>query len=443
MPARPNLVFVFADQLRAEAVGCYGNEQVQTPTIDGLAADGIRLDHAYSSNPICGPARGCIMTGKYSHANGMVDNYIRLPERNRTVGECFRDAGYTTGYIGKWHLDGEQKKYVPPERRGGFEWWRGFEGGHEHLTGHPIPHEDGSVEWIEGYQPAVQTDLAIEFVEEYGDDKAPFCLFVSWGPPHSPYEAPDEYSDRYDAADLELRPNVPDEMADEVRADLREYYAMTTSLDDNLGRLLDALDDAGVADETAVCVSADHGEMMGSHGNYGKDVPFEESIHIPFVCRYPDGIGAGRTSEAVVSLVDYMPTFLSLCDIEIPEAVQGRDFADHLLDASVDGPDATFLEGNLLRDNPWRAIRTAQYCYVVDRTITPQCLFDTDADPYQQTNVLDDEEYADVQADLHDRLIDALYEYEDRFALPHHLMSFGTDRWMSGAFDDSKLGVEK
>jgi arylsulfatase A-like enzyme len=417
-----------------------------------MAAEGLRFENAYSSNPICGPARACIVTGQYNHTNGMVDNYLRLDQSIPTVGECFRNAGYRTGYVGKWHLDGrgDGSKYVPPERRGGFEWWRGFEGGHEHLKGHPIPREDGTNEWIEGYQPEIQTDLAIEFLEAQSETDEPFCLFVSWGPPHSPYEAPEEYSAMYDAEDIELRPNVPEEMAEEVRQDLVEYYGMTTSLDDQIGRLVETLEETGHAEDTFFAVSSDHGEMMGSHGNYGKDVPLEESIHVPLVCRYPAGIDAettsdevGRVSDAVVSLVDYMPTFLSLCDVDVPDSVQGRDVAEHVLDPAVEGPDATYIEGNLLRDNPWRAIRTDQYVLAVDRHLDGQILFDDETDPYQLENVLDDPAYAGVRDDLHDRLLSFVYEYEDRFAMIHDLMGFGSDRWMTGEYDESNLGVEK
>jgi arylsulfatase A-like enzyme len=375
----------------------------------------------------------------------MVDNYIRLDPEIPKLGDAFREAGYNTGYIGKWHLDGDDDpgKYVPPERRGGFEWWRGFENSHDHLKGVPVPKEDGTEEWIEGYQPEIQTDVAIEFLEEQADADEPFCLVMSWGPPHTPFEAPEEYAAMYDAADLDLRENVPDEMAGEVRENLVAYYGMITSLDDQVGRLMAALEENGAADDTVFAVSSDHGEMMGSHGNYGKDIPLEESIHIPLLARYPEGIEAGRVSEAVVSLVDYMPTFLGLCDADIPETVQGRDCSEHVLDSSVEGPDATFLEGCLLRDNPWRAIRTAQYLLVVDRVLEGQCLFDTDADPYQRESVLEDPAYEDVRADLHERLLGYVEEYQDTLALPHERMGFGTDRWMTGEYDESNLGVEK
>jgi arylsulfatase A-like enzyme len=163
MPDRPNVVFVLCDQLRAEAVGCLGNDQVATPAIDRLADEGVLCPRTYTPNPVCSPARASLQTGRYPHANGVPGNKLRLPTDGPSLAGVLRDAGYRTGYVGKWHLDGEPAPgYIPPgPRRQGYEYWEGFNRGHRHLKGHPTFDADGEVRWETGYQPAVQTDHAV------------------------------------------------------------------------------------------------------------------------------------------------------------------------------------------------------------------------------------------------------------------------------------------
>ncbi|MFB6217986.1 MAG: sulfatase [Halobacteriaceae archaeon] len=434
MPDRPNVLVVLCDQWRAEALGCIGDPNVRTPAIDRLAAEGVCFERAYTPYPVCSPARGSIQTGRYPHAHGVTTNTyhrIPLPAEEDTLAERLRDAGYHTGYVGKWHLDGQfdPPGRVPPgPRRQGYEFWKGFDRGHQHLEGHPHFDARGDLTWEEGRQPDIQADITGEFIDRHQrtEGDRPFFAFLSWGPPHTPFEAPDEYSDMYDADDLELRANVPDDMEREVRADLVEYYGMCTWLDDQLERLLDTLAEQGVADDTLVVFTADHGEMMGSNGRYHKGNPHEESVHVPLVARYPDGIEAGRRSSAVVSLIDLLPTLCSVCDAAVPEGVHGVDLSDHLLDGAP-GPTETYIEGALPFDHTWRAIRTEQYLLSVDRHLDTQYLFDTGADPYQQENRAGDSEYAAAEADLRERLFSAAAAYDDRDTLARY-----SDRYVAG-----------
>lgn len=423
MPDQPNVLVVLTDQWRAEALGCMGDEQVQTPAIDSFAESGLVFDRAYTPNPVCSPARGSLFTGQYPHEHGVISNTyynLFLPDGRTTVAECFRDAGYGTGYVGKWHLDGtiDGPGYVPPERRQGFDHWKGFNRGHAHLEGHPHVAADGTAEWEGERQPDVQTDLAIDIVDEAGED--PFFLTLSWGPPHSPFEAPDQYSGLYDPDELSLRPNVPGEMADEVRADLAEYYGMCTWLDDQFDRLLDALAERGLEEDTIIVFTSDHGEMMGGQGRYHKGVPFEESIHVPLIVRYPGEVDGGRRSDAVVNLVDVMPTLLGLCDLPVPDSVQGSDYAAHVLGETNEVSDATYVEGNLPFDDAWRAIRTDEHVLAVDRDLETIHLYETTTDPYQQDNLAGTESASDLEADLRGRLFEAAYELDDRYVKARH-----------------------
>lgn len=407
------------DQMRGQAMGCMGNDDVRTPTLDRMAGEGRLFTRAYSPNPVCSPARGSILTGRYPHVHGEIENHMRLPVDQPTVGEALADTGYETGYVGKWHLDGDGKPgYIPPgPRRYGFDYWEGFNRGHDYHRGHPRFTDDGDCYWEDGFQPVVQTDLTIDFLEAQADAADPFFLMLSWGPPHTPFDAPNEYSDMYDLEDLDLRPNVPDEMdTPELRRDLAEYYALITLLDDEFDRLLDVLDRLGMAEDTVVVFLSDHGEMLGSQGRQRKNYPFEESVRVPLIVRYPDQVEPGE-SDALVNLVDLVPTVLSLCDVEVPECVQGRDLSSHLCgeeDGDRVGHEAIYIEGQLPYDETWRAIRTDRYMLTVDRRLDTRYLFDTERDPYQRENLANSPETMPVEEALRDRLIAMGHEYDDR-----------------------------
>lgn len=413
MSDRPNIVFVLGDQMRASAMGCAGNDQIQTPTLDRLAEEGVHFERAYTPDPVCSPARASILTSQYPHRHGVVENNLRLDTRD-SLAHCLQNDGYATGYVGKWHLDGTPKPGQIPsgERRQGFEFWRGFNRGHRYHDGHPH-FEDGTVHWEGGYQPALQTEMAQEFISEHAGEQ-PFFCFLSWGPPHTPFDAPDEYSPLYDPDELALRPNVPD-AADtgELRTDLAEYYALVTSLDDQLSRLLATLDEQGIADDTVVVFTSDHGEMLGSLGRYRKGYPFEESIHVPLLVRYPGAFNT-QSTDAIVNLIDLAPTVLELVGIPIPEHMQGRDFGPLLRGNETDAFDETYIEGQLTKEEAWCTIRTDRYMLTVDRALDIRHLYDTVEDPFQLNNRAGDPDVADVQGKLFDRLTEQFERFEDR-----------------------------
>jgi arylsulfatase A-like enzyme len=435
----PNVLFVLTDQMRASAMGCAGNADVETPNLDRLADRGIQVTNCQTTKPMCSPARASVVTGQYPHRHRVLYNQLQLRTDGPSMGHAFRDAGYQTSYVGKWHIDVDEDgpgRVPPGPRRQGFSDWEGFNSGHDYHRGHPRWDGDGDLYWEEGYQPEVQTDIALDRIERYAAFDAPWLLFLSWGPPHPPLDAPDEYRERYDPDALELRPNVPDTAAElfgrpgmekdleDLRDDLAEYYGLITSLDDQLGRLLDRLENLDEAEDTIVVFTSDHGEMLGSQGRYHKGTPFEEALNVPLLVQYPQEVPGGVESDAVVSLADLLPTLCSLCDVPVPENVQGRDVAAHLR-GETDGPDAAYGEdwrvGDAIPDEedwgpwgqPYRVLRTQQYSLTVDYTLETQYLFDMTEDPYQQENLAGDPAHADIESEMREQLFEWGHELDD------------------------------
>jgi arylsulfatase A-like enzyme len=326
-----NVLFVLADQWRFSAFGHGGDPVVRTPNFDRLAEQGARFTRAYSGNPVCTPNRSCILTGRYAHQHGMIYNNIMLPPRERSIAEVFSEAGYTTHYIGKWHMDGEEKPgFVPPGwRRRGFRTFEGFNRGHYYPTGAKYFSNEGKFIQLDIYEPTYQTDLAIAFMKR--NLNRPFYCYLSWGPPHTPYRPPKDW-DIYDPAKLEFRPNVPGDLQKEerYRRSVAGYYGSCSALDHEFGRLMKALEENGLAGKTLVVFSADHGDMLGSHGLYTKSKPEEESLHIPMYMRLPGRIRSRQAVGAVASSIDLTPTILSICGLKsLP--VTGRDLSGAVL----------------------------------------------------------------------------------------------------------------
>jgi len=254
---------------------------------------------------------------------------------------------------------------------------------------------------VPGWEPDVQTDLAVEFIQQ--NREKPFCLFVSYGPPHNPYKAPKKYQKMYEGKELALRPNVP---ATSQKKNIREYYAMVTSLDDCMARISAALKKVGVAENTIVIFSYDHGDMLGSQGEKLKQRPWEESINIPFIVRYPDKIKPGQRKDWIVSSVDVMPTLLGLCDIAVPANVQGFDYADTFTGRSEKERDAAFLFNVAAGNGPpldWRGIRTKAWTYAYN-TDGDWVMYDLENDPYQLKNLINDPASAEKKQELKQQL---------------------------------------
>jgi arylsulfatase A-like enzyme len=409
----PNVVFILPDEWRGQALGCMGNADVQTPHLDGLAAEGVLLRNTLANTPVCCPARASILTGMYTSRTGMVANDLRLDEAEISLGDLFGRAGYRTGFIGKWHLDGGPREpgFVPPgRRRHGFEYWAANECNHNYFYNWYF--RDANVPIVsEKYEPEFWTDLAVEFLHESKD--RPFFLMLAPGAPHDPYIAPQKYLDLYDPGKLTMEPNWVEGVAGASRREIAGYYAAITAIDDQVGRLLRTLKELDLEENTIVFFSSDHGNMLGSQGMILKRKPWEESIRVPGIMRCPGLIPAGRRTDALFAHVDFAPTLLSLCGLPAPGNMQGSDLAEMVAGKREKGPDAAYFQifGPYRGDGVaagWRGIRTERHMYARWET-GPWVLYDLERDPYELNNLAGDPAAAALRSEL-DRKLKAWME---------------------------------
>jgi arylsulfatase A-like enzyme len=430
---RPNILYVFSDQQRYGTMGCTGNPVIETPHLDRLAREGVSYDRAFSACPICSPYRAQILTGRYAHANGVVDNEYALSDDQVTLAQALGAAGYRSAYVGKWHLGYGP---YPVESRYGFSDMAAYNCQHDYYQTTYYRNEEGPYE-MAGWAPSVETDLAIRWMQEHRTQEgtAPFFLMLSWGPPHWPYDQyPSEYQ-IYDPQTVDLPPNVPEQLAAFARLEVADYYGNISALDHEMGRLLAWLEESGLAEDTVVCYSSDHGDHLSSHG-YGKPMdlwlhhskraskatPYEESIHIPFLMRYPRRVAPGCRTEVLFSSVDVMPTLLSLAGVGIPDGVQGQDLSHAALGMAGTDPDSVYLQilgpgwphrGDWV--GCWRGIRTQRWVYARWHRGGQVLLFDREQDPYEMDNLGGRPEFADMRATLEARLRQWMEEVRDPF----------------------------
>lgn len=436
---RPNVVYVFTDQWRASATGYAGDPNVKTPNLDALAAESFNFKNAVSVCPVCSPARASMITGQYPLTHGVFVNDVCLKHDAPSIADCFNEAGYRTGYIGKWHLDGHGRSaYIPEERRQGFEFWQALECTHNYNDSTYYDNSDPTPRKWEGYGPMDQTRHAVQFMKEHREE--PFLLFLSWGPPHAPYlTAPEEFHRLYDPGEFMLSPNVPDDVdafypipkwrehsdktgAERVRHLMAGYYAHCSALDACVGELQEALRDLGLEDDTIFVFTSDHGDMLGSHGLSKKQWPYDESACVPFLMKVPNLGKSGQVVDAPLNTPDIMPTLLDLCGIPVPPSVEGGSFVPALHGAP--SPEDAALIVNIhpfgqweaeAGGHEWRGVRTARYTYVRDLS-GPWLLFDNRNDPYQQDNLINRPGLEEIQRALEAQLRRRLKETQDGFA---------------------------
>src|SRR6266567_8869330 len=259
-PIRPNLLFIVADSWRGQALPMEGDPNLIAPNLARLAQEGVHCSRAYTSYAVCCPSRASMLTGKFPHAAGVRRNHSLLPLSQATMSAALKSSGYRTGYIGKWHLDGaESPGFVPPERRRGFDFWAAYNVAHQHYDSVYFRDTPTPIR-ASGFEADYQTGLAIDFLRSQSSQ--PFFLYLSLVPPHAPFTPPEPYA-KYDPGQLRLRANVPERTEAAARKDLSGYYGLCTAVDANLGRLLKELDDRGLARDTIVVFTSDHGHMLG------------------------------------------------------------------------------------------------------------------------------------------------------------------------------------
>ncbi len=421
---KPNLVFIFADQWRAQAMGYAGDSNAITPNLDRFAKQSINFTNAVSDCPVCSPYRASLITGRYPLTHGVFLNDVLLNKDAISIAQAYKNAGYQTAYIGKWHLDGYgREKYIPRERHQGFDFWRGFGCTHDYNNSlYYADDDDTKLKW-NGYDAIAQTQAAQQYIREHACGE-PFVLFLSWGPPHNPYEtAPEKYKKLFANKNLKLRLNVPKNLEQKAREDLAGYYAHIAALDGCFGDIIQTLSETGLEDNTIVVFTSDHGDMLYSQGMQRKQCPWDESIRVPFLIRYPAELGKkGKTIDMPIDTPDVMPTLLGLSGVDIPDTVEGQNFADVIRGTKKPSKNAALIAsyvvfGEWTKDKggrEFRGVRTRRYTYVRDLN-GPWLLYDNKHDPYQLTNLCNKPEYVKLQKEMDDILAQKLKANNDEF----------------------------
>ncbi|WP_309008742.1 sulfatase [Pelagicoccus sp. SDUM812005] len=417
---RPNLVFVFPDQWRGQALGFLNEDPVVTPHLDAFARESLSLPQTVANYPLCSPYRGMLMSGKYSHANKVTGNCradraqydVELQQDEVCWSDVLKSQGYSLGYIGKWHLDAPREPFIdanpkwntwcPPERRHGFDYWYSYGTYNDHNR--PMYWETNAgrdeYHFVDQWSPEHEANKAIDFIGNKDgtkrDSEKPFALVVAMNPPHPPYHLyPDRYRKPYadkSLEDLLVRPNV-DPAHPKAEANTRDYFASVTGVDEQFGRILKALDDAGLKDDTIVVFTSDHGDCLGTHGEVSKNNPFEESMRVPFLIRWPGKIAPG-SDNLLLSTPDLYPTLLDLMGFadEVPESVQGNSHAGIFRGEGGDRPSSQ-LYLRMSSDQPergTRGVRTSRYKLVLEvgETGPPRrALYDLQEDPYELEDI--------------------------------------------------------
>jgi len=445
---RPNVLWLFGDQHRAQSLGCMGDPDLETPHIDALAGQPAT---AVAGCPLCTPFRGSLLTSRYPH-DCLPGHDYELPDGVPTVATAFNKAGYRTAWFGKWHVDGQVnraeherpgKQFVRPERRGDFETWLGYENNNAQYDcwfhGHESNGEPVDLFRLPIYETDAITDILISYLRDRGAERAageakPFFAAMSVQPPHNPYIAPETWMARHRPEEVHLRPNVPDvpRVIEEARRDLAGYNAMIENLDWNVGRVVAALESQGLLEDTIIVFFSDHGDMHGSHARILKCVPWEESIRVPFLVSQggrPLLEGAGEARHTMINHVDIAPTSLGLCGLPVPDWMQGRDFAPLFrgADSFPGQPDSAYLQlvdpglrfGVAVdRERPWRGVVTEDgWKYAVFEG-HPWLLYNLNEDPYELANLAHDLRFAPERRRLQERLAAWIEETGDDFELP-------------------------
>jgi arylsulfatase A-like enzyme len=427
---RPNIVFIMTDDHAAHAVSAYGSRINKTPNIDRLAKEGMRFENCFVTNSICTPSRAAILTGKYSHLNG-VPVFNHIDNSQPMLQKYLQQAGYHTGMVGKWHLGGNRGKEGEPT---GFDYWNILPGQGAYFD--PVMIEMGERKKLTGYATDVITDIAIDFIKKRPQDK-PFFLMYHHKAPHrnwqpdekyrkqfenivvpEPATFNDDYKGKSDASrlatnhidndlnDNDLKMKPPEGLSGQAlkkwkyQRYMRDYLACVQSVDDNIGRFLDWLDKNGLAENTIVIYTSDQGFFLGEHNMYDKRFMYEESLRMPFLIRWPGKIKPGSVSKGMILNVDFAPTMLDAAGVKTPADMQGRSFLP-------------LLEGKTPRD--WRTamyyryyhpghhnvaahygIRTDRYKLIYFNKLDQWELYDLRKDPRETRNVYSDPGYAKI-----------------------------------------------
>ena len=432
--ASPNIVIIHCDQLAAWPLGCYGGDEVGTPNIDGLAAEGVVMTNFYANTPVSTPSRGCMMSGLYPNEHGAYKNDMQIRQDIPTFASELRDAGYQTGYCGKWHLDGNPKR-PGWDIRGADMGWSDrsamYAFGHyktitDDRDGYPVFSNDVSPD-AEHYPTDWFTSKAIEFIDAHR--KGPFCVMLSIPDPHAPYLVREPYASMYapekmkipdsfiqeprndnflywesrEKADKKSGKTEYETIRENLRFDKSQYFGEIKCIDDNVGKVVNYLKKKRLYDNTIIVFTADHGDMMGEHARMAKAVPFESAARIPMIIRFPHTIAGGQVCRHVASMIDFYPTILSLAGVQRKGSVSGKDMSALFGAQAQDGEwrEVAFLR-SYSQNYPWICAVTPTMKLIYGEKDAPGegLLLDRAADPEESLNYFHDPKYADVVSEL-------------------------------------------
>ncbi|MEQ9409928.1 MAG: sulfatase [Fuerstiella sp.] len=446
---RPNVVMLIADQLRYESCGYAGDDRAITPNIDRLADEGISFDNYVVNTPVCAATRATLWTGKYASTHGMVVNELRMNPNHDTLGTLLTAKGYCCDYIGKWHLwanePGRHRRtpnaFCPPgPYRLGFNgFWAAYNFNHGNYDAFFF-RDTAERQAIQGWGPVHFTDLAVHRIQHHARTQQPFAMVVSYSPPHDPWtreNVPAWWYDRFRDVRFELpvtwsdtpdrhmdRNTDPDAWLSRWKRGLPEYmrvyYAMTAALDEQVGRVLQALQDNKLERDTIVIFTSDHGEQFGANARVFKMTFFDKSARVPMLIRWPGKIPAGRKSNACMSAVDVMPTVCGMLGVGFPDSTDGIDLSDSTrVDCSCE-PDFAFLQGMghtfQWKDGfEWRAVRDQRFTYARYLVDGEEMLFDNRNDPEQSTNLASSPQFSDDLKRMRQWLAEKMLATRDEF----------------------------
>ncbi len=433
---RPNLIFILADALRYRSVGYNGDTQAKTPNIDMLAQCSAVMENCFSNHPLESPYFASMLTGKYTTSTGIVANSLSLNPQQRTIAHILTDNGYNTEFIGRWSLSPKKECFIPQgENRLGFDsYFASFEKKRRFNQAVFTLDTKDKIK-TDKYESDLQTELAVERIEENAKSNSPFALFVSYALPgssQSKRNIAEKYTSLFKDTQFSLPKNydgVNDPYSDRQskasktkRKKLTEtkklYYAMVSNIDENIGRIMQSTVETGIDDNTIIVFTSNCGELFGAHGRIGKNIFFDEAVRVPFIIRYSNLLATGK-NESCLGTVDIMPTLLGLMNIDIPDSVQGTDKSRYMLSGKSDS------KGQLLMgtgpaegfgpSKEWRAYRTKEFTYAVYKSDNEEFLFDNLNDPLQTINLIYDKNYIDIGKRIKDEMYAEMAAINDSF----------------------------
>jgi choline-sulfatase len=467
---KPNIVFLFADQLRFDALGCNGNKLIKTPNIDSIASDGMNFNHCFSPVSLCSPARACVFTGLHAHNHGQLanlGNFNNVFDRNvldkENIFKALKSIEYNIGYNGKWHLPNEKDSET-----WGIDKWNTTSDWLSKLRDEGTPYEHGKddvqrLEWTgdapfhgkaslkpEQMHEVYVADKTIEMMEQYSKENKPFMITSAFFGPHFPIAVPEPYNNMYDSSMINKWGNFHDMFEGKPLIQQKEilrwnashltwpdwqkviacYWGFCTFIDDQIRRILGAIQELGIEKETIIIFSCDHGDMLGSHRMFNKGMQmYDETHHIPFLVKYPEVVKPNSKCDEFISLVDFMPTLLDIAGISSSDKLDGSSILPLL---HGDKPD--YWRDDILCEFHGyesalctiRMIRTKKWKYIYNPCSADE-LYDIESDCDELYNLADKLAFKHVLRRMKIRMLKALRETTDS------IVDQGS--WQSNSYD--------